>query len=204
MSGTLFGVLLALGLGTLGFFLFQGKASASDQSNGLADTDVATSARSFYREAMALAEQSTAMPVQIFELAGQINSQEDGQSALEVAEQIFRADQGPWGFGRRVAVTTLRFKGVEAFGPDLRERVERLVLAALNDRAVWVRYDAAWVAGMFALNAPAIRDRIQEIKQELGKTEAKHDKADESLSRRVNEYLENVKAREDNGADSGL
>lgn len=111
-------------------------------------------------DAAILGGQVTAMPIQIFGLARRLADHPDRDEALTVMEEILFDDDNA--FVRRVAYTALRFMGQE--GRDLRPGpMDERMVKGMTDEAVWVRYDAAWIAGEISGDDKAFAAALQEL-----------------------------------------
>jgi hypothetical protein len=98
-----------------------------------------------HAEAEDIGQQDVIMPIRIFALARQITDQPDTRTMLAYLDsRLFDHDNK---FVRRVAYTAIRFMGQRArdTGPDL---VDRRIVSGMSDDNAWVRYDAAWAAGL--------------------------------------------------------
>lgn len=118
--------------------------------------------REIMDETHELGQQVVAMPIQIFSLSRRLTDHPDRQEALGAMEQFFDDDNA---FVRRVAYTALRFMGQA--GRDLDPvALDAHVIKGMTDEAVWVRYDAAWIAGDIkgddAAYANALRKMIED------------------------------------------
>ena len=140
-------------------------------------------------DARALGEQSVTMPINIFQLAAALADQPDKDEALRAAVLIYDGDSSPTGFARRVGITALRFIGPYPFGPDSRTAADALILRGLGDSAVWVRYDAAWVAGITPPADPAVSARIAQMQRDLAGHIPEPGSAEEKLKEKIDAFM---------------
>ncbi|MDO9383732.1 MAG: hypothetical protein Q7T86_12815 [Hyphomicrobiaceae bacterium] len=150
--------------------------------------------REIMDEAHDLSQQAVAMPVQIFALSRRLTDHPDRREALVAMEQFFGDGNA---FVRRVAYTALRFMGQA--GRDLDPQVlDRHVVKGMGDAAVWVRYDAAWIAGIVkgddAAYANALRKMIEDAVAAQANRADKSDAEHKALTR-ARESLKLVEER---------
>ena len=143
-------------------------------------------------EAMDLSQQGTAMPFQIFQLAGKLAPHPNKDEVIAAIDYIYNSDTAKFGFARRVSLTTLRFIGTYNYSTAAQNTVEYLVLRGLDDGAVWVRYDAAWVANVLKIQNPDITSKLQELQSTLNAKEIEPESAEDKLRKRVNEFFEAI------------
>lgn len=135
-----------------------------------------------------------AMPVQIFSLSRRLTDHPDRMEALAAMARYFDDDNA---FVRRVAYTALRFMGQTARDHDP-EALDARVIKGMSDEAVWVRYDAAWIAGEIrgddAAYANALRKMIEDAVATQANRADKNDAEHKALTR-ARESLKLVEAR---------
>lgn len=130
-----------------------------------------------------LGRQDVAMPVQIFSLSRRLTDHPDRNEALAAMAGFFDDDNA---FVRRVAYAALRFMGQTArdHGP---EALDARVIKGMSDEAVWVRYDAAWIAGVIkgddAAYANALRKMIEDAVATQANRADKNDAEHKALTR---------------------
>lgn len=131
------------------------------EARGSTNSDAGFSAemKAIIAEASALGKQAVAMPVQIFSLARRLADHPDRQETLAAMERFFDAESA---FVRRIPFTALRFMGQDARDLDPDE-LDRRIVEGMADPAVWVRYDAAWVAGEIVGDDAAFTDALSEM-----------------------------------------
>jgi hypothetical protein len=139
--------------------------------------------REIMDEAYDLGQQVVAMPIQIFSLSRRLTDHPDRHEALSAMEQFFDDDNA---FVRRVAYTALRFMGQA--GRDLDPvALDARVIKGMSDEAVWVRYDAAWIAGVIkgddAAYANALRKMIEDAVAAQANRADKSDAEHKALTR---------------------
>lgn len=137
-----------------------------------------------------LSGQDTAMPFQIFQLAGKFAPYPNKDEIIAAIDYIYNMDAGPFGFGRRVSLTTLRFIGAYHYSVAAQNTVDYLILRGLEDRAVWVQYDAAWVATTLRIQNPDIITKLEDMKSVLNSQETETESPEDKLRVRVNEFFE--------------
>lgn len=142
-------------------------------------------------EAMDLSAQNAAMPFQIFSLAGKLAPHPNKDEVMAAIDYIYTSDTGSFGFGRRVSLTTLRFIGAFQYSTAAQNTVDYLILRGLEDNAVWVRYDAAWVAGILKIQNTDIISKLQQMQSSLNAKDIEAESADDKLRTRVNEFFLN-------------
>lgn len=140
-------------------------------------------------EAEYLSEQTVLMPVEIFKLARTLADQSDRDEVVRAADIIFESDKSHLGFGRRVSITTLRFMGVQTYDTVSQITVDSLILRALDDQAVWVRFDAAWLAGILHSKDDAVHARLLKMQSEMAVQTLEEGSAEEKLKTKVDAYL---------------
>lgn len=160
-------------------------APAQELSDGIRD---------IVEEAGDLGQQTVAMPADIFSLSRRLADHGDRREALAAMQQFFGDDSA---FVRRVAYTALRFMGQD--GRDLDPAaLDARVISGMSDPAVWVRYDAAWIAGDIqgddAAYAGALRKMIEDAVAAQANRADKSDAEHKALTR-ARESLKLVEAR---------
>lgn len=139
--------------------------------------------RAVMDEARVLGEQSVAMPAQIFALARRLADHDDRAEALGVMQPFFDDDNA---FVRRIAYTALRFMGQNGRDADP-DVLDRRIVDAMADGAVWVRYDAAWCAGSIKGDdeayAAALRQMIADAVAAQANRADKNDAEHKALTR---------------------
>ncbi len=150
--------------------------------------------REIMDETHELGQQVVAMPIQIFALSRRLTDHPDRQEALAAMEQFFDDDNA---FVRRVAYTALRFMGQD--GRDLDpNNLDQHVIKGMSDAAVWVRYDAAWIAGVIkgddAAYAIGLRQMIEDAVAAQVNRADKSDAEHQALTR-ARESLKLVETR---------
>lgn len=137
---TLAGGLLAFGIAASAL-VYTVEARAAEPA---AAYRLSSGIREIMDETHDLGQQVVALPIQIFSLSRRLTDYADRTEALAAMEQFFDDDSA---FVRRVAYTALRFMGQD--GRDLDPKaLDARVVKGMSDAAVWVRYDAAWLAGV--------------------------------------------------------
>lgn len=144
------------------------------------------------KEAIDLSAQNTAMPIQIFQVAGKLAAHNNKDEVISAIDYIYNTDSTQFGFGRRVSLTTLRFIGASEHSTAAQNAIEYLVLRGLGDEAIWVRYDAVWVAAILKIQNTDILSKLREMQAVLNNKEIKLESAEDKLRNRVNESLENL------------
>ncbi len=161
------------------------KAPAHQLSSGI---------REIMDETHELGQQSVAMPVQIFSLSRRLTDHPDRHEALGAMQQFFDDDNA---FVRRVAYTALRFMGQAGRDADP-VALDQRVVKGMSDEAVWVRYDAAWIAGVIkgddTAYANALRQMIEDAVAAQANRADKSDAEHKALTR-ARESLKLVEAR---------
>ena len=109
-------------------------------------------------EAEVIGRQSVIMPSEIFSLARKFADHPDRVNAIRAIDDQLLDDDSA--FVRRVGLTALRFMGPDA-GVHGRETVIRAVLDRVHDDNPWVRYDAAWLAGVVPLEPDAFANALR-------------------------------------------
>lgn len=184
------GGLLAFGLAS-GTIIYAAEARGDEAGSR---TDLSPEMRAVVDEARELGAQSVAMPAQIFALARRLADHADRSEALRVMQPLFDNENS---FVRRVAFTALRFMGQSGRDADP-EVLDRRIVEGMRDDAVWVRYDAAWIAGEIIGDndayAAALRQMIADAVAAQANRADKSDAAHKALTR-ARDSLKLVEAR---------
>ena len=152
---TLAGGLLVFGVAASAI-IYTVEARAGDRAPA---HQLSSDIRAIMDETHDLGQQAVAMPVQIFSLSRRLTDHPDRHEALGAMQQFFDDDSA---FVRRVAYTALRFMGQA--GRDLDPAaLDRRVVKGMSDEAVWVRYDAAWIAGVIKGDDTAYANALRKM-----------------------------------------
>jgi hypothetical protein len=184
------GGLLAFGLVSSSIiYVAEAQAAAPDPQR-----DLSPEIRAVMDEAFELGQQSVAMPVQIFSLARRLADHPDRAETLAAMAQFFDDDSA---FVRRIPYTALRFMGQAGRDADP-QGLDRRIVQGMRDPAVWVRYDAAWCAGVITGDdegyAVALRQMIEDAVAAQANRADKNDAVHKALTR-ARDSLKLVEAR---------
>lgn len=142
------------------------------------------------QSALDLSAQDTALPVQIFQLASKFAPHPNKDETIAAIHHIYNSDQGQFGFGRRVSLSTLRFIGSHNYSADTQKTVDTMIFRGLDDDAVWVRYDAAWVARALKSTNSNIVAKLKNLQEILNAQDIEADSAEDKLRQKINEFFE--------------
>ena len=152
---TLAGGLLVFGVAASALF-YSLEARAADKAPA---HQLSSGIREIMDETHELGQQAIAMPVQIFALSRRLTDYPDRHEALGAMQQFFDDDNA---FVRRVAYTALRF--MSQAGRELDPvALDQRIVKGMSDEAVWVRYDAAWIAGVIKGDDTAYANALRQM-----------------------------------------
>lgn len=140
-------------------------------------------------EATDLSTQDVAMPFQIFQLAGKLAPYPNKDEVIAAIDYIYNMDTARFGFARRVSLTTLRFIGAYNYSVAAQNTVDYLILRGLEDEAVWVRYDAAWVSTVLKIENADIISKLQKMQSDLNSKDIGAKSPEEKLREQVNDFF---------------